>query len=97
MGTGGSRLKEQEGGRPASTLLMAGQLGVWGGCTPGTDRPGLTIKPGGPRGPWMPLKPMSPGGPCGRQRKGCLCQGYPHSSAPGGWPTFALPVERGHT
>ena len=31
----------------------------------------LTIKPGGPRGPWMPLKPMSPGGPCGGQRKGC--------------------------
>lgn len=24
----------------------------------------LTMRPGGPRGPWMPLNPRSPGGPC---------------------------------
>ena len=60
---------------------------------------GLTIKPGGPRGPWMPLKPMSPGGPCGRQRRPTvsgrpLGEGSSSSTSPGVCPTFALPVKR---
>lgn len=46
-----------------------GQPGAWVSTKKrqGGRRP--TIKPGGPRGPWMPLKPMSPGGPCERQKR----------------------------
>lgn len=47
----------------------------------------LTIKPGGPRGPWMPLKPMSPGGPCGGAEEGLLCLG-------GRWVSEGLPQLR---